>query len=54
MTIPQIAVLLALAIYAVYWQSIRHEVTGKSRFKLAWIYGIVGIAVGGYSARARR
>ena len=44
----QILILLALTIYALYRQSIRHEVTGHSRFKLAWIYGIVGLVVGGF------
>lgn len=43
-----IAVLVALTIYAVYRQSIRYEVVGASRFKLALIYAAVGLAVGGF------
>ncbi|HEY1225919.1 MAG TPA: hypothetical protein VGF26_01230 [Ramlibacter sp.] len=48
MTIPQVLILLALTLYAVYRQSIRHVVVGKSRFKLAIVYAIVGVSVGGY------
>lgn len=48
MTPTQILILVALTIYAVYRQSIRHEVVGRSRFKLAAIYAIVGMAVGGF------
>ena len=44
----EIAALVALTVYAIYRQTRRHEVVGKSRFKLAIIYGIVGIAVGGF------
>lgn len=44
-----IVALLALTGYAIYQQTRRHEVMGRSRFKLAIIYGIVGIAVGGFS-----
>lgn len=44
-----IAGLLALTGYAVYQQSRRHEVTGRARFKLAIIYAIIGLAVGGFS-----
>jgi hypothetical protein len=45
----EIAALLALIGYAIYRQSIQHEVVGHSRFKLAIIYGIVGVAIGGFS-----
>lgn len=48
MTIPQVLILLALTLYAVYRQSIRHEVNGRSRFKLAIIYAVVGVSVGGF------
>jgi hypothetical protein len=48
MTIPQLLVLAALTIYAIYRQSIRHELTGRNRFKLALIYAIVGLVVGGF------
>lgn len=48
MTPPQILILLALTAYAIYRQSIRHEVVGHSRFKLAIIYTVVGLAVGGF------
>lgn len=49
MTPTQILVIAVLCIYALYRQSIRVEVTdGRQRFKLALIYGIVGLAVGGF------
>jgi hypothetical protein len=41
--------LLALTAYAIYRQSIRHEVVGDQRFKMAIIYGIVGLVIGGFS-----
>ena len=45
----EIVVLLALTGYAIYKQTQRHEVTGSHRFKLAIIYAVVGVAVGGFS-----
>jgi len=48
MTTPQILILTGLTIYAVYRQSMRHEIVGATRFKLALIYAAVGLAVGGY------
>ena len=45
----EIVVLLALTGYAIYKQTQRHEVTGSHRFKLAIIYAVVGLAVGGFS-----
>jgi hypothetical protein len=48
MTVPQLLVIVALCVYAVYRQTVRNELTAKSRFKLALIYGIVGLAVGGF------
>lgn len=44
-----IIALLGLTGYAVYKQSQRYEVTGKARFKLAIIYAVVGLVVGGFS-----
>jgi hypothetical protein len=44
-----IAALLALTGYAIYKQTQKHEVVGSSRFKLAIIYAIVGLVVGGFS-----
>jgi len=44
----QIAILLALTVYAIYRQSIRHEVVGHARFRLAAIYGVVGFVAGGF------
>ena len=37
-----------MTLYAVYRQSIRHELNGNSRFKLAIVYAIVGLSVGGF------
>ncbi|MEJ2870596.1 hypothetical protein WCD74_22715 [Actinomycetospora sp. OC33-EN08] len=48
MPASSLLIILALVGYAIYKQSQRHEVVGSSRFKLAIIYGIVGIAIGGY------
>lgn len=48
MTIPQILILLAMTVYAIYRQSMRHELNGKARFKLAIIYAVVGASVGGF------
>jgi hypothetical protein len=45
----EILIIAALCLYALYRQSIRDEVTdGRQRFKLALIYGIVGLSVGGF------
>jgi hypothetical protein len=43
----EIIIILALTGYAIYQQTRRHEVVGKSRFKLAIIYAVVGLIVGG-------
>ncbi len=48
MPASSLVIILAMVGYAVYKQSQRHEVVGSSRFKLAIIYGVVGIAIGGY------
>lgn len=47
MTPTQIAILVAMMAYAIYMQTKRHEVVGDRRFKLAIIYGIVGLVMGG-------
>ncbi|MDM0115426.1 hypothetical protein QTI66_24970 [Variovorax sp. J22R133] len=48
MTPTQILALVALTFYAVYKQSTRHEIIGKTRFKLAAIYIGVGLVTGGF------
>ena len=45
----EIIALLALAGYAVYRQTRQNEVIGNTRFKLAIIYAVVGLLVGGFS-----
>ena len=45
----EIFAIVALTAYAVYKQTHVSEVRDKGRFKLAVIYGIVGIAVGGFA-----
>jgi hypothetical protein len=45
----EIVALLALVGYAVYRQTRQHEVVGSSRFKLAIIYAIAGVIIGGFS-----
>ena len=45
----EIITLLALVGYAIYRQTRQHEVVGASRFKLAIIYAIAGVVVGGFS-----
>jgi hypothetical protein len=44
----EIAAILALTTYAIYKQTHVSEVRDKGRFKLALIYGIVGLSVGGF------
>ncbi len=41
--------ILAACGYAVYQQTRRHEIIGDSRFKMAIIYGVIGLIVGGYN-----
>lgn len=48
MTATQILMLIALTCWSVYKQTIRTEVNGKGRFKMAKIYGIIGLVVGGF------
>jgi hypothetical protein len=45
----EIVALLALVGYAVYRQTRQQEVVGSARFKLAIIYAIAGVVVGGFS-----
>ena len=47
MSPTEIILLLALTGYAIYRQTRRHRVVGNQRFKLAIIYGIAGLVVGG-------
>src|SRR6201996_4380166 len=47
MSPTEIIIILALTGYAIYQQTRRHEITGKNRFKLAIIFGVVGLIVGG-------
>ena len=49
MSLTEILILVAMIGYAIYRQTQRHEVIGSSRFKLAIIYAVVGLAVGGFS-----
>ena len=37
-----------MTLYAVYRQSIRHPLNGKTRFRLAIVYAVVGLSVGGF------
>jgi len=43
----EIVAIVALCAYAIYKQTRRHEVIGGSRFKLAIIYIVVGLVMGG-------
>jgi hypothetical protein len=49
MSLTEILILVVMIGYAIYRQTQRHEVVGSSRFKLAIIYAVVGLAVGGFS-----
>ncbi|MBM9469311.1 hypothetical protein [Nakamurella leprariae] len=48
MSVNEIIILVLMVGYAIYRQTQRHEVVGDTRFKLAIVYGIVGLVVGGY------
>ena len=48
-SIVETLILVAMVGYAIYRQTQQHEVIGSSRFKLAIIYAVVGLAVGGFS-----
>lgn len=43
----EIVVLVAGVGYAIYRQTRQHEVVGSTRFKLAIIYAVVGLVIGG-------
>ena len=47
MSPTEIVLVVALSAYAVYQQSRVSRVDGGTRFKMALIYGVVGLAVGG-------
>jgi small basic protein len=47
MSPTELIIILALVAYAVYRQTRKHELTGGSRFKLAIIYGVIGLVIGG-------
>ncbi|MET0695698.1 MAG: hypothetical protein ABWX96_04245 [Propionibacteriaceae bacterium] len=49
MSPTELILILTMTGYAVYQQTRRHELQQKTRFKLAIIYGIVGLAVGGFN-----
>jgi len=49
MTPIEIVALLALLGYAVYRQTREQEITGASRFKMAVMYAVAGVVVGGFS-----
>lgn len=49
MTPTEIIAILALVGYAIYRQTQVSEVRAAGRFKLAMIYGIVGLCVGGFN-----
>jgi hypothetical protein len=49
MSTTEIAVIVAMVGYAVYKQTQVSEATGRGRFKLAIIYAVVGVAVGGFA-----
>jgi hypothetical protein len=45
----ELVALIALTGWAIYKQTVVGEVTGKARFKMAIIYAVVGLVVGGFS-----
>jgi len=47
MSPTELLIILAMTGYAVYQQTRRHELNGAKRFKLAIIYIVVGLCVGG-------
>ena len=47
MTPFEILAIVAIGAYALYRQSQRHEVVGSTRYKMAIIYGVVGVIYGG-------
>lgn len=49
MTPIEIVLLLTMCAYAIHRQTQEHEIVGSGRYKLAIIYAIVGLLVGGFS-----
>lgn len=47
MTVYELVALVGLIVFAVYRQSRRHELVGSTRFKMALIYIVVGLFIGG-------
>lgn len=43
----EILILVAMVGYAIYQQTRKHQVVGNKRFKLAIIYAVIGLVVGG-------
>jgi hypothetical protein len=52
MSLTEVLAILALVAWSAYRQTKVNEVTAGSRFKLAIIYAIVGVAVGGFDLPA--
>jgi hypothetical protein len=48
-SLTEILILVVMIGYAIYRQTRRNEVIGSSRFKLAIIYAVIGLLVGGFS-----
>ena len=46
----EIVAIIGMVVYAIYMQSKVMEVTEHGRFKMAIIYGIIAVAVGGFAA----
>ena len=44
----ELVLILALVCYSIYRQTQKSEVVGNSRFKLAIVYAVVGLLVGGF------
>lgn len=44
----EIVAIVAMTVYAIYQQTVVNEVKTGGRFKLAIIYAVVGVAVGGF------
>ena len=49
MSATEILAILALVAWSVYRQTRTSQVTAKSRFKMAIIYAVAGLVVGGFS-----
>jgi hypothetical protein len=44
----ELILILALVGYSIWRQTQKHEVIGNSRFKLAIIYALIGVLIGGF------